>query len=141
MKTYARILGVILITLLIGLGIAGLAACSSPGSSTNTSTSTSSTPQNTTISLTAQNTKFDKSTITVPAGSHVTINFSNMDAGIQHNFSLYTNSSATSVIFTGQLKTGVTTTNYTFTAPATPGTYFFRCDIHPTLMTGSFIVQ
>jgi len=32
------------------------------------------------------------------------------------------------------------TTTYTFTAPSTPGTYFFRCDVHPETMTGQFIV-
>lgn len=37
--------------------------------------------------------------------------------------------------------TGPATTTYTFTAPSTPGTYFFRCDVHPTVMTGQFIVQ
>jgi plastocyanin len=36
--------------------------------------------------------------------------------------------------------TGPTTTTYTFTAPSTPGSYFFRCDVHPTQMTGTFVV-
>jgi plastocyanin len=63
-----------------------------------------------------------------------------MDSGIPHNFSVYTNSAATSPIFTGQIITGPATTTYTFNAPAA-GTYFFRCDVHPTVMTGQFIVQ
>ena len=28
---------------------------------------------------------------------------------------------------------------YVFTAPAIPGTYYFRCDLHPS-MQGQFIV-
>ena len=84
---------------------------------------------------------FDKNSITVVAGANVTITFNNKDT-IPHNFALYTNSSATPpAIFQGQTVTGPTTVTYTFTDPATPGTYFFRCDVHPTSMTGSFIVQ
>lgn len=94
-----------------------------------------------TINLTAQNIAFDKSTITVPAGASVTINFTNKDTGIQHNFALYTDSSAYTLIFRGDTITGPATTTYTFTAPSTPGNYFFRCDVHPTMMTGTFVVQ
>jgi len=64
-----------------------------------------------------------------------------MDSGIPHNFAVYTDSSATNTIFKGQVITGPETVTYTFTAPAQAGTYFFRCDIHPTVMTGQFIVQ
>ncbi len=92
------------------------------------------------IYLQAMNIAFNMSTITVPAGAQVTVHFSNMDSGIFHNFAVYTDSSATTSIFTGTPIQGVASTTYTFTAPSTPGTYFFRCDIHPTLMTGSFVV-
>jgi len=119
-----------------------LSACSkNTTTSINTTTSTASGGTAVTIVLTAQNMAFDKNSITVPAGANVTINFNNKDT-IPHNFALYTNSSAaTPAIFQGQTVTGPTTVTYTFTAPAAPGTYFFRCDVHPTTMTGSFIVQ
>lgn len=94
-----------------------------------------------TIDLVAQNIAFDKSTITVPAGAQVTVNFDNKDSGIPHNLAVYTNSSATTSIFVGSIITGPKTITYTFKAPTTPGTYFFRCDVHPTLMTGNFVVQ
>ncbi|MEN6341362.1 MAG: cupredoxin domain-containing protein [Methanospirillum sp.] len=81
------------------------------------------------------------STITAPAGAQVTVTFNNMDSGVPHNFAVYTDSSATTPIFKGPIVTGPTTTTYTFTAPSTPGTYFFRCDVHPTIMTGTFVVQ
>ena len=90
--------------------------------------------------LTARNMAFDKTTFTVPAGAMVALTFINDDAGVQHNFALYTDSSAATPIFRGGIVTGQITTVYTFTAPATPGTYFFRCDVHPTTMTGTFVV-
>jgi cytochrome c oxidase subunit II len=93
------------------------------------------------IDLTAQNLAFDLNTITVTAGAQVTINFDNKDGGVPHNFAVYTDSSATTVIFRGQLITGPATVKYTFDAPATPGNYFFRCDVHPTMMTGTFVVK
>jgi plastocyanin len=96
--------------------------------------------QTTTINLTALNIAFDTSTITVPAGAHVVMNFDNQDAGIAHNFALYTDSSATQKIFVGDIVMGPKKITYTFDAPSTPGKYFFRCDVHPTLMFGTFIV-
>jgi plastocyanin len=41
----------------------------------------------------------------------------------------------------GDVITGPKKITYTFDAPEKPGTYFFRCDIHPTTMTGQFIVE
>jgi len=93
------------------------------------------------IDLTAQNIAFSLSTITVPPGISVMVNFNNKDAGVPHNFAVYTTSAATDKIFIGQIITGPATTTYTFTAPSTPGNYFFRCDVHPTQMTGTLIVK
>ncbi|WP_440951371.1 PQQ-dependent sugar dehydrogenase [Methanosphaerula subterraneus] len=95
----------------------------------------------TSVNLTAQNLAFSLSTITVQAGGQVTVTFNNMDSGVPHNFAVYTDSSASTSFFKGPIVTGPVTTTYTFTAPTTPGTYFFRCDVHPTTMTGQFIVQ
>jgi plastocyanin len=134
--------------ILAAVAIAGfllvLSACAKTSTTSNITTNTATTvPGGTavTINLVAQNMAFDKNSISVSAGANVTINFNNKDT-IPHNFALYTNSSATlPAIFVGQTVTGPTTVTYTFKAPATPGTYFFRCDVHPTSMTGSFIVQ
>jgi plastocyanin len=97
--------------------------------------------QTTVIYLKALNIAFNLSTITVPAGALVTIHFTNEDAGIPHNFAVYKSSAAQEIIFQGKVITGVSSTTYNFTAPSTPGSYFFRCDVHPSLMTGDFIVQ
>ncbi len=92
------------------------------------------------VTLTAKNMAFDTRTITVPAGSAVVMTFVNSDPGIPHNFALYTDGSAGNTIFGGEIVTGVKTVTYAFTAPAVPGTYFFRCDVHPETMTGTFVV-
>jgi plastocyanin len=110
------------------------------GNTTNTTQGGNTSGKSATISLSAQNIAFNMSTITVPAGAQVTVKFDNKDNGVAHTFSVYTSSAATNVIFKGQAVTGPATTTYTFTVPTTPGTYFFRCDIHPTQMTGQFIV-
>ncbi|OGO07453.1 MAG: hypothetical protein A2Y92_02715 [Chloroflexi bacterium RBG_13_57_8] len=92
-----------------------------------------------TIDLVTRNMAFDKTTITVPAGALMTINFDNQDS-VPHNFALYTDSSAATSIFVGQT-IGKGSLTYKFTAPSTPGSYFFRCDVHPTSMTGTFVVS
>jgi len=91
-----------------------------------------------TINLTASGNAFDKSTIMVPAGAVIAIVFDNKDT-VLHNFALYETSAAADSIFVGKLISKKIIT-YTFTAPSTPGTYFFRCDVHPFTMTGSFTV-
>jgi plastocyanin len=98
-------------------------------------------PQKVTVDLVSENNAFDKSTITVPAGARVTVNFNNRDSGVPHNFAVYETEAAEKAIFVGQIITGLEKTEYTFDAPVVPGTYFFRCDIHPTQMTGQFIVE
>ena len=124
-----------------------LAACSSTATTAPASTTPPTTPpatsngQSITINLIAQGMAFDQSSITVPAGASVTMVFNNKDSGIPHNFALYTDSTASTSIFVGQTITGPKTITYTFTAPTTPGSYFFRCDVHPTSMKGTFVVQ
>jgi plastocyanin len=107
----------------------------------NAQNRSSAAPQSVTVDLVAENMKFNKSTITVPAGARVTVNFNNRDSGVPHNFAVYETKDAEEVIFVGQIVTGLAKTEYTFDAPAVPGTYFFRCDIHPTQMTGQFIAE
>jgi plastocyanin len=139
----------LVLVLVLSLSAVGLAACSSSSSpappsvpaGSSSSPSSSASGNTVTIDLVAKNIAFDKSTITVPAGADVTVNFDNEDAGIPHNFSVYTDSSAKTPIFVGEIISGPKTITYHFTAPPQPGTYFFRCDVHPTIMTGTFVVQ
>ncbi len=95
----------------------------------------------TTIGLVAKNIAFNTTTITVPAGANVTVNFDNQDSGIPHNFAVYQDKTAAVQIFKGDVIVGPKKITYTFKAPTEPGSYFFRCDVHPTTMTGQFIVE
>jgi len=92
------------------------------------------------MTLTARNIAFDESTLSAPAGSTVVMTFINRDSGVPHNVALYTDPRASTRIFAGDLVTGPKTVTYTFRVPSTPGNYFFRCDVHPTMMTGTFVM-
>jgi plastocyanin len=146
LKTFSNTPQLIVLILVLVLSLSMiLPACTSSSTPPATSYSSSAAPSSaagpTTISLVAQNMAFDKKTITVPAGAQITINFDNKDSGIPHNFAVYNDQSASQVIFKGDIIRGPDTKTYSFTAPTTPGTYFFRCDAHPTTMTGQFTVQ
>jgi cytochrome c oxidase subunit II len=96
------------------------------------------------LTLVAKNITWDAKTLTVPAGSTVKLTVDNQDNAIPHNFSLYASEQAATSgekPLAGTKPTaGPVQEDLTFNAPA-PGTYYFRCDVHPTTMTGTFIVQ
>jgi len=135
-----------------GLSCAQSAPAPSPAPSPSPSPTPSPTPSLTpspsppppsgtgvTVDLSAQNVRFDKDTITVPAGAMVTIRFNNMES-IPHNFALYETPAASKDIFVGEVISGPRIIEYRFQAPETPETYFFRCDVHPVTMVGDFVV-
>ena len=62
------------------------------------------------------------------------------DDDVSYSFSLYTNASARTRLFAAKPFRGPGTAVYRFTAPLTPGTYYFRCDLHPVTVNGNFIV-
>jgi plastocyanin len=95
-----------------------------------------------TVNLVAEKMAFDLSTVTVPAGASVTLNFNNKDAGIPHNVSVYQNLAGgqTQPVFIGDVVAGPASITYHFTAPSAGGDYFFICDVHPQIMTGKFVV-
>ncbi len=93
------------------------------------------------VTLVAENVKFDISSITASPGVDVTVTLDNKDAGVLHNVAFYTDRSASTSIAVGGLLTGPATEDVVFTAPSTPGTYYFRCDVHPDTMNGAFTVQ
>ncbi len=128
----------------LGLAIVALPSCASTSSSTSTQggvaqSPTASNEPAVTVDISAQNFRFDKSNISVPAGAEVTLVFDNKEA-VPHNVAVYTTPAATDIIFRGDVITGPKTITYHFKAPMTPGVYFFRCDVHPNIMTGTFTV-
>ncbi len=93
------------------------------------------------LEITASNIVFDKTTLNAPAGQPLQLTMHNRDAGIPHNVSIYTNRSAAQFIFKGELHTGPGDKVYSIPPISNPGSYFFRCDVHPDTMTGNFVVQ
>ena len=83
--------------------------------------------------------QFDTVDISVPAGGEVTLTADNVDPGIPHNWAVYTDDSASELIAGTPICTDCTET-ITFDPPE-PGVYFFRCDVHPTQMVGTFVVE
>lgn len=128
----------------------GVTAASAPGqgspapsqtpSATPSATTAACVPSGTTLHASAMNSAFDVDCLAVPAGSPFKIVFDNMDPGVPHNISIYMDESAVQALFTGDLVTGPKTVTYKVDA-LEPGTYFFRCDVHPTTMTGTFVVR
>ncbi len=95
-------------------------------------------PSGTTVQITAQNLQFDKNCLAAPANQEFTIEFSNQDAGVPHNVSVFRDRSGGEPLVQGEIVTGVTETTYD--APALEaGNYFFVCEVHPT-MNGTFRV-
>jgi plastocyanin len=91
------------------------------------------------IDLTAKGFAFNTSLISVPAGAAVTIRFNNQDPGVPHNLAIYDSPAQLTNLFRGEIITGVRAIDYRFTAPSTPGDYYFRCDPH-AIMNGVFRV-
>ena len=96
----------------------------------------------TVLQLTASNLTFSPRSLTAPPNTSITVRMNNQDAGVLHNFAVYRSSQASQAnqIFVGDLDPGPATKDYTFTTPG-PGNYFFRCDVHPDTMTGTFAVR
>jgi plastocyanin/mono/diheme cytochrome c family protein len=96
-----------------------------------------------TVTLIAQNIAFDQRTITVNSGGQVRLRLDNRDAGVEHNVAVYTSSTNLTPAATGSVGLtfpGVDEDDTVFTTPAA-GSYFFRCDVHPTTMNGTFTVN
>ena len=105
----------------------------------------------TTLSITAPNgasaSGFDTKCLAVKAGSAFTLDFKNEDVTI-HNWELY-KSQAAATSPSGRLggASGPTDlvaagSSATYKVNALPaGTYYFQCDVHPTVMNGTFVVS
>jgi plastocyanin len=107
-----------------------LVACGGGGGGSSHVTCAPSGPS---LQISAQNTAFDKDCLAAPAGRAFTITFDNKDAGTPHNVNILT--SAGTSLFKGAIVTGVTTVTY-HVGVLKPGTYVFRCDVHPDSMHG-----
>jgi plastocyanin len=124
-------------------GTAATAAAGSPSAAASPArTGTAAAGGATTLQITTpSDTIFDKPTLTVPAGAHVTVTYTN-NSDIAHNVHFFAGPSAASPsLGMTEIATGPTSQTMSFTAPPAPGTYLYQCDVHPTQMYGQLIVQ
>ncbi|MDQ3962540.1 MAG: cupredoxin domain-containing protein [Actinomycetota bacterium] len=91
------------------------------------------------LTISAAQIQFDTQELTFPADEATTLTFNNEDS-VEHNVAIYETEDAEQDIFVGRIIGGGTTVDYE--VPATPaGEHFFRCDVHPTAMTGTAIFE
>jgi hypothetical protein len=109
-------------------------ASGTPGSGTG------SVPSGPSVTVTAKANAFTSTTVEAPASQPFSIVFVNDDPGVQHNVAIYTDDSASTTRFRGTLVSGPKTIVYRVPA-LSPGTFFFRCDVHPDTMKGQFVVK
>ncbi len=97
-------------------------------------------PQGTTLSLIAHNISWNQFCLAVPANAPFTVDITNQDVGIQHNFSIYDSFFEKKKYFTSPRITGPDSETLNAT-PLPPGHYYFQCDVHGPAMSGAFIVK
>ncbi|MGZ8651024.1 MAG: cytochrome c oxidase subunit II [Actinomycetota bacterium] len=97
-------------------------------------------PNGSDLSLVAKDISWDSFCLAVPANSPITVNISNQDVGIEHNFSIYDSFFEEQTFFTSPRITGPASETLNIDAlPA--GRYYFQCDVHGPAMSGAFIVK
>jgi plastocyanin len=98
---------------------------------------TSARPTEADVTITANALAFDTATVTLEAGSARTMRLVNLE-NVPHNVAIYINQLASQSLFVGKL---INRGEIVYQLPPLePGTYFFRCDLHPE-MKGSLVIQ
>ena len=106
-------------------------------------------PNGTSIHLVAKNTTWNTNCIAVQHGQPFSVQVSNQDEGVQHNFAIWrslqeaiANKSKDQLFQTGKFP-GVATKTFqvTQTDKLPPGHYYFQCNVHGVAMAGAFIVK
>ncbi len=92
------------------------------------------------VEIVAAQLAFGKKELKLPA-PEATIRLRNEDT-VPHNVSIYSgeNVSNAKTLLQGRIINGGENIDYKVDLPG-PGSYFFRCDVHPTTMTGQVVVE
>jgi plastocyanin len=83
------------------------------------------------VALCADDLVFDASTIEAPVGDEFTITFTNAESQ-PHNVAVYTEEGGEEIVI-GDIITGPSVTNQVVVPALDPGTYYYRCDLHPEM--------
>jgi cytochrome c oxidase subunit 2 len=97
-------------------------------------------PSGDTVKLAAKNIHFDTDCLAAPADTAFTLEFDNEDQGVPHNVGIYQDKTAAKLLFTGAVFAGPKVMDYKVPA-LKAGSYFFRCDVHPTAMFGTLVAK
>lgn len=92
------------------------------------------------VRISASGTRFEQSSVDVPAGEPFTIDFDNKDAGMPHDIVIHSGDAAGPVVFAGDVVTGPMVKTYDVPA-LQAGTYTFVCSIHPGPMVGTMTAR
>jgi plastocyanin len=95
-----------------------------------------------TVEVVAQGLAFDMKQITVSSGGQLRVRLDNKDT-LDHNIAFYTSATNLTPVSPGSVGLvfkGPAVDDTAFAVPA-KGSYFFRCDVHATTMTGTFTVN
>ena len=132
--------------MLVSLKLGAAGTIASATATVTPTLSSSCTPSTTSLCISTSNQgnglSFNADQLSAAAGAHVTLTYTN-DSAIPHDWHLFdgADASAASIASTG-IKAGPNDVEtVSFAVPSTPGRYFFRCDVHPTLMTGFLVVR
>jgi plastocyanin len=124
----------LLSTALITTAIVALAACSA---ASGAGTAKPSIDPNA-LTISAKDLEFSTSTLSALAGKPFQIAFDNQDSA-PHNVAIYRDSSAAGKVLGSDPFSGPAVVRYDV-PPLAPGSYFFRCDVHPA-MSGELTVN
>jgi plastocyanin len=90
------------------------------------------------VALCSDNLVFDATIIEAPVGDEFTITYTNAESQ-PHNVAVYTEEGGEEIV-KGEIITGPDVTTQVVVPALDPGTYYFRCDIHPE-MEGTVVVE
>jgi plastocyanin len=121
----------LLATLALATVALAAAACSATNADSGTASPAAPAPADPNAPvIVAKDMQFVTKDVTVPAGAPFQLTFENQD-GAPHNVAIYTDSSAASNLFRGEI---FSSGSRVAEVPAlAAGTYFFRCDVHPDM--------
>jgi len=96
---------------------------------------------NSLVVKTPDGTVFTPTTLDAKADTKITVTYDN-ESSLPHNVHFFAGSDGTAPSLAAtKVATGPDVQKVSFTTPTKPGRYFFQCDVHPEIMTGSLVVK